>query len=140
MNKKWIILFTFIFIACLIYVIFQSNNNSSQAYENINIKEYQEKINQKQNFIVYIYSPTCSTCKEFVPTLNSSIKDTKAKVFGLNVAKKNNNKQSFFKEQNIEVTPSLIKYNKGKEQDRRIGKIPEKELKKFLNWDNTNSR
>ncbi|HIH2211399.1 MULTISPECIES: thioredoxin family protein [Bacillota] len=133
MNKKWIIIFVIIFAACLAFVIFfQSNSNSAQAHENIDLNEYQEKINKKQNFIIYIYSPTCATCEEFAPTLNATIQDTKTKVYSLNVSEINNNKKVFLEKQSIEVTPSLIKYKNGKEQDRRIGNIPEKELKEFL--------
>lgn len=132
MREKWLIVFVTLFIITLIFVLFQSTTNDDQAYENINLAEYNEKLKEKEDFFVYIYSPKCLSCKNLAPALNSIIKKTGTKVFALDISKEKNNNKDFFKKHKIELTPTLISYKGGAEKSRKIGKVSENNLKIFL--------
>lgn len=132
MNKKWILLFTGVFVITLLFVLIQSLKTEAKEYQDIGLRDYEQYLDEQKEFTIYIYSTKCSTCESFAPTLNSVINETKSKVVALDVSKQKNNDKEFFKEKKIELTPTLIKYRDGKETDRKVGNIPEKELKDFL--------
>ncbi|GAB6523447.1 thioredoxin family protein [Bacillus cereus] len=82
--------------------------------------------------MLYIYSPTCTFCKSFKPTLNETIKETDLKILALDTSVSDNLDNTFFNKYKIEHTPTLIYYSRGEEKDRREGNISKKDLLEFL--------
>lgn len=97
MKKKWIYFFVAVFLATIAFVIIQSSSTEAKAYEDIKLTDYQKKLASNEEFMIYIYSTNCATCKSFAPTLNSAIDNTKTNVFALDVSKEENNSQIFSK-------------------------------------------
>lgn len=96
MNKKWILLFTGVFVITLLFVLIQSLKTEAKEYQDIGLRDYEQYLDEQKEFTIYIYSTKCSTCESFAPTLNSVINETKSKVVALDVSKQKNNDKEFF--------------------------------------------
>ncbi|MGM0890712.1 MAG: thioredoxin family protein [Bacillota bacterium] len=132
MKKKITLIMIVLFLIVTSYVFFQNKAEAKDEYKDINISEFQNKINKQGDFSIYIYSTSCATCKEFKRTLNSVIKEENANVIALDVSNNSNKDMVFLKKQNLVVTPTLVVYKDGAENKRIEGNIPHKELKEFL--------
>lgn len=58
-----------------------------KSYQEISYEKLLTKLENKETFILYIGSSTCTACESFKPTLESVIKDYQIKVDYLNVEK-----------------------------------------------------
>lgn len=111
---------------------FKKTEDEKPLYKNVSMKEYKQKMNNKEDFVMYIYSPTCTFCKSFKPTLNETIKETDLKILALDTSISENLDNTFLNKYKIEHTPTLIYYSRGEEKDRREGNLSKKDLLKFL--------
>ncbi|MGG3754287.1 thioredoxin family protein [Bacillus anthracis] len=133
MKKKYLVLFILVFIVSFSIVIFQTSKGSgNNEYKDINLTEYEDKLDKKESFIVYIYSTSCEACERFSPILNEKIKEHGIEVLALNVLEEKNKDTTFFKKQNLKLTPTIILYKDGVEKNRRIGNISAEGLEEFL--------
>lgn len=133
--KKIIIFFAIILcsVGAIIFII-QDTRADKPLYTSISIEDYKGKLEKKDSFVMYVYSTSCPACQSFKPVLNEVIKEHKSKVLALNTAVKENNDPTFFKENNIQHTPTLIIYKDGVKQDVKVGYQSKKELISFLNY------
>ncbi|MCM3708762.1 MULTISPECIES: thioredoxin family protein [Cytobacillus] len=132
MKKNGFIFFIAVFLIVLVLVVTQNIKGKEITYDDITIEDYKDKINPKEDFYVYIYSPNCHTCEEFSPTLDKALNQVNVELFALDVSKDENNNKDFFKQYGISVTPTLILYKDGNEVGKMTGNIPYKELLEFL--------
>lgn len=58
----------------------------TKSYDEISYQEYSQKIENKETFILYIGSDTCSHCQEFTPTLKKVIKKYNLDIKYINVS------------------------------------------------------
>lgn len=133
MSKK--ILFSSLVILISIgslFFIFTSKDLDKPNYTNIDMKEYKGKINSKDNFYIYVYKTSCTACQTTKPSLNEVIKEDKKKVFAINMESEENMDIEFLKKNNIQKTPTLLKYKNGEEMNRVEGIQSKSELKSFL--------
>lgn len=95
-------------------------SNIQDLFETISLNDFQKKVSQNTNFIVYIGRPTCSDCQSFEKNfLNNGVSKYHKKVYYLNVdpLHKNYKMCQQFKSQNmIQGTPAFVSYQDGKLQ------------------------
>ncbi len=127
-NLKNIIVFILIFggIIGIFFGVIQKKE--TDLFNEISIEEYNEKVADKKDFILYIHSPTCSHCLDFKPKLNKIIKKKHLTVFGMDMSKEENRADNLVKD----GTPVLIIFKGGEEVNRQIGDKTEKETLEFL--------
>ena len=127
-NLKNIIVFILIFggIIGIFFGVIQKKE--TDLFNEISIEEYNEKVSDKKDFILYIHSPTCSHCLDFKPKLNKIIKKKHVTVFGMDMSKEENRADNLVKD----GTPVLIIFKGGEEVNRQIGDKTEKETLEFL--------
>ena len=125
---KNIVIFILVFggIIGIFFGIIQKKD--TDLFTDVNLEVYNQKVADKEDFIIYIHSPTCSHCLEFKPKLNKIIKKKHVSVLGLDVSDKANREDSLVKD----GTPVLIVFKGGKEVKRQNGDKSEKETLEFL--------
>jgi len=133
MSKK-ILFSTFVILLSIgsLFFIFTSKDLDKPDYTNINMKEYKNKLNAKDNFYIYVYKTSCTACQTTKPFLNEVIKEEEIKVFAINMESDENMDIDFLKNENIQKTPTLLHYKKGEEINRVEGLQSKAGLKKFL--------
>ena len=81
----------------------------------IRLSEVKDKINNKENFILYIGRESCPYCQKFAPKLAVAIQKTNQTVYYLD----NDSKErkdittSFAHDMNIKTVPNLSSFKKG---------------------------
>jgi|HigsolmetaAR203D_1030402.scaffolds.fasta_scaffold00079_4 thioredoxin-like negative regulator of GroEL len=93
---------------------------TDENYQNIILPdELQSRLDNKEDLIVYFFSPVCQYCKETTPQLNKIAGEVGAEYRQMNVYE--------FEEQwtrfNISGTPTLIAFQDGREVARIVGGI-----------------
>lgn len=135
--KKWFVFsiaLTFSIIS--VFIVFQTTRADKPLYTDVSISEYNTKIEEKESFIMYVYSTSCTACQTFKPVLNNVIDNQEVEVLGFDVNNSQNRNIPFLKEKNLKETPTLVIYEKGEEQSRKVGYLSEKELITFLDLEN----
>ncbi|MHA7138151.1 thioredoxin family protein [Rossellomorea arthrocnemi] len=131
--KKKIVLILFAALSIgIIFAIMDSNTLDKPKYTNINLDEYKNKINNKENFLIYVYKTSCSVCQETKPLLNEVIEKENATILAMNSEEEGNLERSFFEEQKLEKSPTIIFYSNGMEEDRIEGYHSQKEINSFV--------
>lgn len=92
-------------------------------------EEVDEKIDKKEDFIVYYFSPTCEYCQKTTPVLMPAAEDAGVKIDQLNLLEFEDGWDKY----GITATPTLVKYEDGKEVDRVEGSNDEAFFKELLN-------
>lgn len=92
-------------------------------------EEVDEKIDKKEDFIVYYFSPTCEHCQRTTPVLMPAAEDAGVKIDQLNLLEFEDGWDKY----GITATPTLVKYEDGKEVDRVEGSNDEAFFKELLN-------
>lgn len=135
MNKKLVIVIFAIIILSVIsfFYIINPKSSDNNGYTSLTMKEFQKKINAKEDFKIYLYKTSCPACQNFKPLLDETLKEEKTQVFSINMEIKENMDASFLKNQNIKQIPILINYKNGKEIERLEGIQSKKYLKDFIN-------
>lgn len=114
-------------ISDLIYNVEKEKN----YYYELSAAELMKK-KDDDNLIVYYFKKDCMPCSLFKQTLNKQIKLYKYKVYAINIMDTSNNGE-FLDNSNIKYTPTLIKFENGKETKRLEGNVGESKLNAFLN-------
>lgn len=87
-------------------------------YQNIILpEEVDEKMDKKEDFVVYYFSPTCPHCKKTTPELMPAAEEAGVEIGQFNLLEFEDGWQKY----GIESTPTLVKYENGKEVDRVVG-------------------
>lgn len=99
-------------------------------YQNqITPDELQKKLDNKEDITVYFYSPECVHCQRTTPKLVSLAKDLDVDVKKLNIFEFEEGWEQFG---HISGTPTLIRFENGKEVARAEGEQDEASLETFL--------
>lgn len=87
-------------------------------YQNIILpEEVDEKMDKKDDFVVYYFSPTCEHCKRTTPELMPAAKEAGVEINQFNLLEFEDGWQQY----GIEATPTLVRYQDGKEVERVEG-------------------
>lgn len=116
MIKKFIlslIVIPFIFItACQKITPISLETGDYTTYYELNSDQLVEKLNNQDDFLLYISSVTCTSCAEFKPILEQVIAANKVKIYKIEA-------DEFFKPSNhyisYQFTPTIVIIENGKE-------------------------
>ncbi|RHW34128.1 thioredoxin [Neobacillus notoginsengisoli] len=98
-------------------------------YQNIiTIENLEKKLSAGEDLTVYFYSPTCSHCKKATPILMPLAKELDIEIVQLNVLEYEQAWDIF----RIEGTPTLIRFEDGKETARVTGGRDKSEYQEWL--------
>ncbi|KAF6587055.1 MULTISPECIES: thioredoxin family protein [Paenibacillus] len=140
MKAKKIIVFVGIMILSIgiLISVLGGNNLDKPPYHKINLKQYEEFIDSKTSFIMYIHKTNCPACQQMKPVVKKVIETGKTNMYAINLDEKDNYNVSFLKANRIDKTPTLIVYEKGKEKNRLEGIQPLGNIYKLLNLKGAN--
>lgn len=82
---------------------------NATTYKKINITQYETKIKNNEDFVLYLYADGCGGCAQFSPVLESVIKEKNLIVYGLD-----NNTIEDGHELDGRLTASVLVFNDGK--------------------------
>ena len=77
---------------------------------NIDHKRYEELVDKKENFILYLYLDGCTSCQAFKPVVNNFVIKNKLTIYSIEYKELN---QTNLKD-DVEYAPSMIIMKKGK--------------------------
>ena len=103
------------------------------------VKAFEEKVSQKETFVVYVGRPTCPDCNAFEPELIKWLQEKNIKnVIYLNVAELRRDEQKwadFKAHYDIQYTPTLAKFEAG-QNVAKVSWTPETgtDLEAFDKW------
>lgn len=103
-------------------------------YQNIILpKDLDKKLKKKEDVTVYFFSPTCPHCVKATPVVMSVAEDLGIHVYEFNLLEFDDGWDDY----NVEKTPTIIQYKKGKESARITGN---NDREVFEQWFNENSK
>ena len=109
----------------LVALIFTCGCNSSKMQlQNISYDDLNNKFINKESFVLYIGSSTCTHCADFKPILEKVIDDYDLEVYYINMANVSDSEYQAVKNKtNLQGTPTLLLVKNGKSltTDRIIG-------------------
>ena len=129
---KKIIVFTLVVISTLMITGCTSDSN---VIKEINYSELEEKIDNKENFILEVVQTGCSHCEEFSPRFKAMLKEEKKEAYSLNLYNLKEDELKKFNKLTTSVsgTPTVLYYKEGKETNNRIyGAVSNEKIKEFL--------
>jgi len=100
-----------------------------ENYQNIILPEdLEEKIESGEGVFAYLFSPVCSYCMQFTPTLMAVAEQEGIQIDQLNVLEFGNAGTTY----NLEGTPTLIYFENGEEVTRLYGATDEETVRQFF--------
>ncbi len=104
-------------IFIMILPILTSCGSKLSSYEEIDYDTFIEKIENKDDFILFIGSSTCQHCDAFKVTINNVIKKHQVKIYYIDIHKFDESQSKKFKTYiNFNATPTTVFINGGKEE------------------------
>ncbi len=116
----------------------QSDSSDSEkltSYQSITLKEVVQKIQDEEDFFLYVGRPTCQYCAKFGPNLEEVITDTQVTVYYLNTDEENKEEvTAFATNEGIKTVPNLGYYKAGKKINYLVkgSESTLKEIEEFL--------
>lgn len=108
------------------------------SYKAIRLEEVVEKIQNKENFYLYVGRPTCHYCAKFSPILEEAITHTQVTVYYLNTDNEVlAEAQNFVAKEEIQTVPHLAYYRDGQRQSylEKGSQANLEEIESFLEQD-----
>ncbi len=98
MKKKniYLIISIILLIAIVIFLVYNNNMNKSKLVK-INLDKVEEKINNKDTFILCVSSSTCINCERYLPKLEEISRDYDLEIFYIEVDKLSSKELTEFK-------------------------------------------
>lgn len=135
MSKKVIVILGVIVIGVItaIFLNYEKGSNSKDnkakdEFDNeISIKDLNKLNKNKEDVFVYFYQTNCSYCKKSSPIIDNLDNELNLKLRKINLEKEPKGWKEFM----VGGTPTIIKYEKGKEVLRIEGL---KEKDEYKNW------
>lgn len=99
MKKKniYLIVSIILLIAIIIFLVYNNNMNKSKLVK-INLDKVEEKINNKDTFILCVSSSTCINCERYLPKLEEISRDYNLEIFYIEVDKLSSKELTEFKD------------------------------------------
>lgn len=100
----------------LVYKLAFSNKEESKLV-NISVAEIENKISNKETFILVISQTGCSHCEQYLPELDKTLKEVNKEAYLLNITGlSNENTSTLNKYVNFSGTPTTIFFHEGEEK------------------------
>lgn len=100
-----------------------------ENYQNIILPDdLQAKIDSGEGVFAYMFSPVCSYCLEFTPTLMAVAEQEDIQIDQLNVLEYGNAGTTY----QITETPTLVYFENGEEVTRLVGNHDEESVRQFF--------
>lgn len=98
MKKKniYLIVSIILLITIIIFLVYNNNMNKSKLVK-INLDKVEEKINNKDTFILCVSSSTCINCERYLPKLEEISRDYNLEIFYIEVDKLSSKELTEFK-------------------------------------------
>ncbi len=117
---RWLIILAIIIIA-LVAVIFIFSNDESKYIHEISFSEVVNKIENKDDFILYIKQNGCEHCRAFTPNFVSVLSDNNLEAYALNLSDISEEDNESYEEMfDIDGTPTVLFFDDGNESLIRI--------------------
>lgn len=95
------------------------------------LEEYDEKINNKDSFLMFVYLESCYGCKLLAPAIKSYIDENPLVIYTMSYSVIEE-KHDLYK-QGVNTTPFLILVEDGKIVYKELGELPE-DKNEHVNW------
>lgn len=136
MKNKKVIIIIIALIAVIALGIFTCVKFSEKNLIQINRKELQEKIEDKDSFILVVSREGCSHCKEFLPIFEEILKDHDIKAYSVDLATLSKKDRSYLATiANVSGTPTTLFIENGEEKsvmNRIVGSSNRKNIESTL--------
>lgn len=135
MKKKQIItgLILIVIVIGLCFGIYalakvMEEQDSSEYFVELSGKEFKEKIENKDSFILVVTKSGCEFCEMYKPTFRQVAEDYKLKTYFINYRKFDNKYLKYYQSKfNVPSTPQTLFINNGEEttvSNRIVGNVP----------------
>ena len=116
-NKKiWIILGIVLILVGGCFLTYKLLNKKYSNIQSITVSELEQKINNKDSFVLVLSQTGCSHCKQYLPELNRTLKDIQFMAYELNITNISEEEQNTLnKIVNFSGTPTTVFYRDGVE-------------------------
>ncbi|MEO2211272.1 thioredoxin family protein [Paenibacillus amylolyticus] len=132
MNKKLISITLAVVAVFLLVWVINSETLEKPKYEKISLQKYEDNLSSGQNFMIYVYKASCVVCQEVKPFINEVIETENVNMLALDADEEGNLNVNFFKEHNLEKSPTILYYEAGQEKDRLEGYQTKEEIREFV--------
>ena len=106
----------FISIICVLFITGCGNKKSTHI-KDISLKKLEEKLNNKESFVLYVGNEQCSHCVAYMPTLTKVLDKYNIDIYHLDNSKLSEKEYTKFKEYiNISGTPTIVFIENGEEE------------------------
>lgn len=140
MKNKNLILYILIAIIVVIGILlvyklaFKTNENTNLV--DITVNELENKITNKETFILVISQTGCSHCEQYLPELNRTLKEVNLNAYVINLSKLSSEEATTLnKYVNVSGTPTTVFFHEGEEAttlNRISGYAPKVKIKERL--------
>ena len=136
-SKKNIIIgiIVIVFVGLIVGLVLMKKDTNSYLIE-LNKKELQEKIDNKDNFILVISREGCSHCAEYIPILKNVLEKDKVTAYIVDIAKFSKEDKTYLNSiANVSGTPTTLFIEKGEEtttMNRIVGSTTKRNIEKRL--------
>lgn len=113
------------FLAVLfIAILFFTGCNKLNKYEEISFKKFNEMLENKESFILFIGSSTCSHCTAYKEKVNKFVKEYQTKIYYIDIHEFSEEESAKFKTIiNFEGTPTTVFIENGEEKKDENGNV-----------------
>ena len=127
--KKLIVVLLIILSSLII-----SGCSNDEVIKEISYKELEEKINNKESFILELVQTGCSHCEEFSPRFKAILKTNNLKAYSLNLYNLTEEEiERFDNLTTVTGTPTVLFFEDGKETSNKInGAVSNDKIKEKL--------
>lgn len=110
------------------------NKYSLLSYELFSTADYDEKINNKDSFLLFVYSDECYGCQKLAPGIKKYIDENPLAVVYTMALNSIESSHTLYKDENISFTPYLILIENGKIFHKELMPTDKNDEKKAKAW------
>lgn len=130
-NIVIILLFLAIIVGVIIYTTL-INKKNGQVIE-LTYAEYNEKINNNESFVLFMWQTGCSHCETFEPKLKKAVSEKGLEIYSINLENLNETEYAKLKNKTfVNGTPTTIYIEKGVTQTTKL--IGDKDTKAIIDF------
>lgn len=116
-----------------IYVATTSVTNQPTMLITLSASELKEKMDEGENFSLYVYSDDCIYCKQFSPVLEAYLRENETKIYRVATTSPTQHSEvSALLGDKFQATPTLFSFKDGAIADYSIGAKSKTELNEYV--------
>ena len=105
-----------ILLIIMVFIYVKHSNDNKDYFVGISYKELNEKIENKDSFMLCVSSTTCSHCASYKPKLKEIANDKKVEIYYTDIDQySDSDKEKFNKEYDVSGTPTTLIFVDGRE-------------------------